>query len=65
MRREANASIEIRTVEMLALAQAELDAAAVKSGEMILLPNSALVKAVPQAAQIETVQSASSPQIHP
>ena len=42
MRREGRATVDIRRAELLALAQAEIDAATIRSGEKILLPDGTL-----------------------
>lgn len=42
MRREGQAAVDIRRAELLALAQAEVDASAIRSGEKILLPDGTL-----------------------
>jgi hypothetical protein len=42
MRREGRATVETRRAELLAIAQAEFDAAAIRSGEKILLPDGTL-----------------------
>ena len=43
MRREGRAAIDVRREEMLALAQAEIDAKAILSGQKLLLPDGTLV----------------------
>ena len=43
MRREGRAAIDVRREEMLALAQAEVDAKAILSGQKLLLPDGTLV----------------------
>ncbi|MFD2299519.1 DUF2806 domain-containing protein [Paracidovorax citrulli] len=43
LRREGQAAVDVRRAEMLALAQAEIDAAAIRSGQKALLVNGELV----------------------
>lgn len=49
MRREARASIEIRQQELLLLAQAEIDAAAIRAGQRRLGPGGELVPVQPES----------------
>lgn len=64
MRREGRAAIDVKRDELLALAQAEVDAAAIRSGQKVLLSDGT-VSAHPQEAHAALLASSSQPLLLP
>ena len=56
IRREGRASVEVKRDELLVLAQAESDAAAIRSGTKLLLPNGTLVDQLAPSAPTQFVE---------
>lgn len=56
MRREGVTAAEVQRIGMLALAQAEVDAASIRSGDKVLLPNGDLAPAHPPMLELEILQ---------
>jgi hypothetical protein len=61
IRREGRATVDVRRDEMLALAQAEVDAAAIRNGQKLLLPTGELVARPALPAPTELLQPVDAP----
>jgi hypothetical protein len=65
MRREGRAAIDVRREELLALAQAEVDATAIRSGKKLLLPDGTISNQPLQKEIVLLPEQASQPQLLP
>lgn len=61
IRREGRASVDVKRDELLALAQAESDAAAIRSGQKLLLPNGIIVDRPTPPAPTQIVERVDQP----